>query len=122
MIIGKVVCLEGEPDASESGHSECAITSFHFVWVEIMEAGLASAHLHKVHMHLTLITSVMYSAKPLLLDLLPSWPGLQLDCVKRGRIAFASRAWLTCMLVLLGAFAQLQHPQLNPLVLTSLQS
>ena len=101
------------------------IISFHFVWVEIMEAGLASAlapHLHKAHMHLTPITSIMYSAKPLLLDLLPSWPGLQLDCARRGRIAFGSHAWLTCMLVLLGALAQLQHPQLNPLMLTSLQN
>ena len=59
-IIGKVVCLEGEPDARESGR---AIISFCFVWVEIMEVGVASAlspHLHKAHMYLTIIT---YSAK-----------------------------------------------------------
>ena len=74
-IIGKVVCLEGEPDARESGR---AIISFCFVWVEIMEVGLASAlapHLH----NLTIIT---YSAKQ---SGCLCWPGLQLDCAKRGR-------------------------------------
>ena len=61
-------------------------------------------------------------AKPLLLDLLPSWPGLQYDRAKGGKVVVSLRARLMRMLALLAGEVRLRDcsTQLNPRVLTSL--